>query len=77
MSGCIPAVLKSTDGSFSGTRGALGTTACHLEAKNARYLERISVDEIYAGVMESVKKDLEKEVSRVVKIKRNSTLYAY
>jgi hypothetical protein len=47
MSGCIPAVLNNTDGSFSGTSGALGTIACHLDAKNERYLERISADEMY------------------------------
>jgi hypothetical protein len=38
----MPAVLKSTDGSFSGTSGADGMIACHLLRKKSRYFWRIS-----------------------------------
>jgi hypothetical protein len=42
----MPAVLKSTEGSFSGTREADGIIVCPRFLKNSKNLERISSEVI-------------------------------
>src|SRR3989344_8550415 len=42
--GCMPAVLKSTEGSFSGTSEAEGIILCPLFSKNFKNLDLISFD---------------------------------
>ena len=47
MSGCIPAVVNNTDGSFSGIKLADWITACPRSAKNLRNFSLKKLDVIF------------------------------
>src|SRR3972149_11632541 len=56
--GCIPAVVKSTVGSFSGTSEAEGMIACPLLLKNSKNLLRNSFEVIKPFYQKNQKKSM-------------------